>query len=209
MLMNDKIKIVVLAAGVVLVFVGAVWYTKYYRSTSSADTEENLGYKSDFLPSQQGLYFQGMPPSLKVENDYHSQMLAPKEIGGCEGDYGNFECAQKSYLKAMKAGTTDKADLICHNYNPDAGGDEDSFYKCLDSVYGNNRWMDRSVGTDSCMCQNDDGTTEVGTLTDFGTSTTTSSSTGGAGVGCFCPKARPLHDRRPVDINHNLIDRVY
>ncbi len=152
----------------------------------SDDPSFQLGFKPGFLPSHQGPYFQGMPPSLKVENDYHSLMLDE-----CKGDYGNFECRQKSYLKAMKAGTTDKADLICSAY----ADNEDRYYQCLDGVYGNYQWADRYVGVDGpCLCEN--GATGSLTGDTLGN------------ISCFCPSDRDLHDRRPVDINDEIVDRI-
>lgn len=171
---------VALATGITIVFVGSVWY---FRSRRDNFAGQELNYKPGFLPAYQGLYFQGMPPSLKVENDYHSLML-----NECDGDYGNFECRQKSYLKAMKAGSTDKADLICGRKR----GNEDEYYACLDAVYGNYLWMDRQVGTDSCKCFGDPSYT--GTIMTDGS--------------CFCPSRRPLNDRRPVDSEHQVIDRI-
>lgn len=130
------------------------------------------GVKHGFLPSKQFPYFQGMPPSLKVENSYHRYVADE-----CDGDYGNYECRQKAYIKTMKDGTFDKADLICHNYKDD----EDRYYACLDSVYGNYIWMDRNTGTDPCACP--DG----------------SQGASAADGSCYCPPARPLNDRRPLD----------
>lgn len=94
-------------------------------------------------------YYQNLPPSLHVENNYHRCV-----IGECQGDYENYECRQKCYLKTMKDGTFDRADLIC--YNEGLKGD-DAYYQCLDSVYGNYIWMDRNTGVGSCKCPN--GTT--------------------------------------------------
>lgn len=190
---KDLKKTIILAVGAVVVFVGAVWFFKRWRQNfsfgSSLETlikSQDMHYKPGFLPSYQGLYFQGMPPSLRVENDYHGYMLSPKDEGGCGGDYGNFECRQKAYLKAMKAGSTDKADLICYRHR----NNEDDYYACLDSVYGNYIWMDRFAGVDTCVCP-DGGT---GTRDPDGS--------------CFCPEDRPLHDRRLVDRNDEIVDRV-
>jgi len=185
--MDENAKtILVLAAGSILVFVGAVWYFRRYKQSFAPNNEMN--YKPGFLPAYQGLYFQGMPPSLKIENDYHKKMISTSDEGGCDGDYGNFECRQKSYLKAMKNGSTDKADLICYRHR----NNEDEYYACLDAVYGNYLWMDRYVGTDSCKC--------------FGPPSFTGTKM--ADGSCFCPSDRPLHDRRPVDSNDDIVNRV-
>lgn len=171
-----------------ITFFIVLWKRKKDEKFVSIATEEGLkmNYKPGFLPSHQGPYFQGMPPSLKVENDYHTNML-----NNCQGDYGNFECRQKSYLKAMKAGTTDRADLICYKYRHN----EDDYYRCLDGVYGNYLWSDRYVGTDrACDCP--DGMNGTLTTDELGN------------LDCFCPDPRPLHDREPVDHNNELVDRV-
>jgi hypothetical protein len=192
--MENK-KIIILATGSVLVFIGAVWYFRRSRGKQNFASfdPEPLTYKPGFLPSHQGPHFEGMPPSLKVENDYHSLMIGPDTQGGCNGDYGNFECRQKSYIKAMKAGTTDKADLICYRHHPSRGGDENQYYACLDAVYGNYQWMDRFVGVGSCSCVGPEGQ-YTGTFNADGS--------------CFCPSDRPLHDRRLVDSQDQIVTRV-
>lgn len=103
-----------------------------------------------YLPLKSPYYYQNLPPSLTVENNYHGCVLTE-----CKGDYDNYECRQKCYIKTMKNGTLDKADLICHNILQEKG--EDAYYQCLDSVYGNYLWMDRNTGVGSCKCP--DGTT--------------------------------------------------
>jgi hypothetical protein len=151
----------------------------FYKQRSGFEYEPRVGqnppgipvsteYKPGFLPSRQGPWFQGMPPSLRVENDYHSCIL---ENGG---DYGNYELRQKCYTKTLKNGTFDKADLMCwrHRHN------EDDYYKCLDSIYGNLLWVDRFAGLKPCICP--DGRQGASTSEDE----------------CFCPEYRPLHDRR-------------
>jgi len=138
-------------------------------------------YRPGFLPSHQGPWFQGMPPSLTVENDYHSCIL---ESGG---DYGNYELRQKCYVKTLKNGTYDKADLMCwrHRHN------EDDYYKCLDTIYGNLLWADRFAGIKPCICP--DGSQGASTSSDE----------------CSCPPYRPLHDRKMVNeygqvLNHSV-----
>lgn len=165
------------------VVASALAFIIYHSKKQGFRASRELAYKNGFLPSRQGLYFQGMPPSLEVENAYHSLMEQE-----CQGDYSNIECRQKSYIKAMKNGTTDKADLICSKYS----NDEDRYYACLDSVYGNYMWMDRYVGTDSCACFRDPGKT--GIVLEDGS--------------CLCPSERPLNDRRPTDSSGSIVNRV-
>jgi len=81
---------------------------------------EELHYKPGFLPSHQGPWFQGMPPSLRVENNYHRCIQANG------GDYGNYELRQKCYIQTLKDGTYDKADLMCWNHKDN----EDEYFKC-------------------------------------------------------------------------------
>jgi hypothetical protein len=174
--------------------IGVLTWMLYKNKVDNFETDASiemppLNYKPGFLPAYQGPHFQGMPPSLKVENDYHAIMLSD-----CNGDYGDFRCRQKAYIKAMKAGTTDKADLICWRHRDN----EDDFYDCMDGVYGNYVWADRYTGPDGgCVCPNSKPGT-VGTLTadDMGNKF------------CFCPEYRPLHDRQPVDRNDDIVDRV-
>src|SRR5437868_7754889 len=140
-----------------------------------------LNYKPGFLPSHQGPWFQNLPPSLRVENAYHSCI---QENGG---DYGDYELRQKCYIKTLKDGTHDKADLMCWRYRHD----ENLYYRCLDSVYGGgNNWMDRGTSTGFCWCE--DGA--KGVLKADGS--------------CFCPSYRPLHDRREVDENDEIVYRM-
>jgi len=142
----------------------------------------NPEYNPGFLPSHQGPHFEGLPPSLRVENDYHRCI---QEIAG--GDYGNYEARQKCYIKTMKNGTFDKADLICWRHR----NDEDAYYACLDSVYGNYLWMDRWAGVKPCRCE--DGSTGVSNEKDE----------------CVCPSYRPLHDRRMTDGEDRIVGRVW
>ena len=137
-------------------------------------------YRPGFLPSRQGPWFQGMPPSLRVENDYHSCIL---ENGG---DYGNYELRQKCYIKTLKDGTYDKVDLMCwrHRHN------EDDYYKCLAGYYGQLTWADRFVGLKPCVCP--DGNQGSSTAEDD----------------CFCPSYRPLHDRREVNQYDQIVPKV-
>jgi hypothetical protein len=173
-------KVIIIVVGVIAGTAIAIWL---WRRSSKQNfiPATYKDYKSGFLPSHQGPYFQNMPPSLKVENTYH-QYIANE----CGGDYGNYECRQKAYLKTMKDGTFDKADLICQRYK----NDEDAYYGCLDGVYGNYLWMDRDVGTEACACPG--GRTGVYR----------------ANGECFCPSERPLHDRRPVDENDQIVNRL-
>ena len=141
---------------------------------------EELHYKPGFLPSHQGPWFQGMPPSLRVENNYHRCIQANG------GDYGNYELRQKCYIQTLKDGTYDKADLMCWNHKDN----EDEYFKCLDFVYGGgNNWMDRGS---SSFCTCPDGKPGAGT----------------ASGECFCPSHRPMHDRREVDENDEIVYRM-
>ena len=141
------------------------------RLSNGVQIPVSTEYKPGFLPSHQGPWFQGMPPSLRVENDYHSCIL---EHGG---DYGNYELRQKCYIKTLKNGTYDKADLMCWRHRHD----ENDYYKCLDSIYANLLWLDRFSGIKPCLCP--DGSEGSSTSDDE----------------CFCPSPRPLHDRREVN----------
>lgn len=143
--------------------------------------DPNPSYKSGFLPSKQGPYFQNLPPSLNMERQYHDYIKQD-----CEGNYGNYECRQKAYIKTLKGGTTDKTDLMCWAYKDN----EDAYYACLDGIYGNRIWMDRFTGASPCHCA--DGS--QGASSADGT--------------CFCPPPRDLHDRRPLDQNYEPVNRV-
>jgi hypothetical protein len=138
-------------------------------------------WKSDFLPSKQGPYFQNLLPSLDVERTYHNLIKSE-----CGGDYGNYECREKAYLKTLKGDTFDKADLLCWRHRDN----EDRYYGCLDAIYGNYIWNDRFSGASPCQCP--DGS--QGASNAYG--------------GCDCPPARPLHDRRMLDQNYDVVDRV-
>jgi len=142
---------------------------------------EELHYKPGFLPSHQGPWFQNLPPSLRVENNYHSCIQAEG------GDYGNYELRQKCYVKTLKDGTYDKADLMCWNHR----NNEENYFRCLDFIYsGGNSWMDRGSSS-FCLCP--DGITP---------------GAGKADGSCFCPSQRPMNDRREVDENDQIIDRI-
>ena len=102
------------------------------------------------------------------------------------------ECGQKAYIKTVKGGTTDKADLICLKYK----GDEDTYYKCLDGVYGNYIWMDRFTGASPCLCPSKDMPGQgQGAL--------------GADGKCWCGKTRPLKQRWQLDQNGEVVDRLH
>ena len=168
-----KVAGVIILVFLVILVVLVFWGIFSNGTTESFSYRDNcpLHYSGGFLPSHQGPYFEGMPPSLHVENRYHNNM---QEY--CCGNYENYKCRQKSYLMAMKDGTTDKADLMCHRFRHD----EDKYYECLDGIYGNYLWMDRFTGVQPCRCP--DG------------------SQGASGeYGCFCPAPRALEDRRPTD----------
>ena len=144
--------------------------------------DPNVSYKSGFLPySHQGPWFQNLGPSIPMENNYHSCISQD-----CNGDYGNYGCRQRCYIKTLKNGTTDKTDLICWAHRDD----EEKYYDCLDSVYANYIWSDRFTGTQPCLCP--DGS--QGASTSEG--------------GCHCPPKRPLHDRRPLDNNNEIVTRL-
>lgn len=159
---------------------------KFDQNVPDAKFQSDIGnntFKPGFLPSHQGPWFEGMPPSLKVERTYHDYV---KE--DCGGDYGNYECKQKAYIKTLKDGTFDKADLICWAYR----NNEDDYYKCLDGVYGNYIWMDRFTGAGPCHCPD-------GIQSGQGASRADGS--------CFCPPPRPLHDRRMLDEDYDIVKR--
>lgn len=123
-------------------------------------------------------YFQNLPPSLNLENRYHSCV---GEL--CGGDYQNAECLERCYILSMKNSTTDKADLICFDKKRDLA----DYLDCLDGVYHNYKNLDRSVGIGMCKCL--DGTTSyVDTK-----------------LGCVChPKLYPQSVRYPQDRFGNL-----
>lgn len=146
--------------------------------------------KAGFLPSKQGPWFQNLPPSTKMENDYHTHVA-----NDCSGDYANLECRQKAYIKAVKAGTTDLKDLLCWRMRPGApGGSEEKYYKCLDGVYGNYIWMDRFTGTAPCLCPNGEFPGQGQGASDA--------------EGCYCPKRRPLVQRWALDQDEQVVSRI-
>ena len=120
--------------------------------------------------------FQQTTPSVQIERKYHQ--LVEDE---CGGDYENYECLQKVYIKTMKDGTFDRADAICM----DKRGDEDEYYACLDSVYGDDRWADRFAGIERCALY--DGRTGYPVLDPVTKNVT-----------CLEMPPRPLSDRRPM-----------
>ena len=177
---------------IILLLLGLVVLVLLVSKLSSPHKKhhENLTFGSPatelaFTKDQQ--YFEGIPPSLKVENDYHRYIRED-----CGGDYNNYECRQKAYIKTMKDGTFDKADLICHAHK----NDEDAYYSCLDGVYGNYLFMDRFTGVNPCRCG--DRVNGQGAL-------------GGDATGkifCHCPPKRDLSDRRPLDQFYRPVERV-
>lgn len=194
--MHEKNVIIVIAVIGIILGVCILWKKEGYSplqplivSTEIPETppnpligpDPNISYKSGFLPSHQGPYFQGLKPSIPVENRYHANIHSM-----CGGDYGNYKCRQAAYLKALKNGTTDKADLICQQHQ----GDEQKYYECLDGVYGDYKWMDRFVGTDPCLCP---GRKTGATAIDGS---------------CHCGLERPQHDRRPLDEFNNVVTRL-
>jgi hypothetical protein len=175
-------KIYLIIGGVVLVVVIGIMIFSGRREGMKILKPVSSEYKPGFLPSRQGPYMQGMPPSLRVENDYHGCIM---ENGG---DYGDYFLRQKCYVKTLKNGTFDKADLMCWNERHD----EDAYYACLDNVYGNVMWADRFVGLKPCLCA--DG----------------SEGSSNANDECVCPDPiRPLHDRREVNEFNQILDTPY
>jgi len=156
---------------------------------------EEVTSKRGFLPSKQGPWFQNLPPSTVMENDYHKNMH-----NDCNGNYADLECRQKSYIKAVKAGTTDIKDLMCWRFRPGApGGSEDKYYSCLDAAYGNYIWMDRFTGTAPCLCPNGEfpGQGQGAGMAD-----------GPDGEACYCPKHRPLVQRWALDQYGEVVSRI-
>lgn len=151
------------------------------------EVTENPG----FLPSHQGPWFQNLPPSTTMENDYHAAMSQD-----CKGNYADLVCRQKAYIKAVKAGSTDLKDLLCWRFRPGApGGSEDLYYKCLDGVYGNYTWMNRFTGTDPCLCANGEFPGQgQGAYAEDGS--------------CYCPNMRPMKQRWPLDQDGNVVSRI-
>lgn len=157
--------------GVVVLLVVYSRYNSDSNNTISFKGPVSTEYKPGFLPSHQGPWFQGMPPSLRVENSYHQCI---HESGGDYGDYGQ---RQRCYIKTLKDGTYDKADLMCWRHRHD----EKAYYNCLDGIYGQLLWADRFAGIKPCLCE--DGSVGSSTSDDR----------------CFCPTPRPLHDRSEVN----------
>jgi hypothetical protein len=126
------------------------------------------------------VYMQNMPPSLEVENNYHG--LVMKE---CGGNYNDFNCLQKAYIKAMKNGSTDRTDLICAHFT-----NEDDRYACMDAAYGTYLWMNRATNQAAvCGCGTGpwEGHQHVGIVRPDGS--------------CMCPTEVNLNDRSPRDLN--------
>lgn len=117
-------------------------------------------------------YFQNLPPSLDLENRYHTCI-----VDNCGADYNNAECLQRCYILSMKNGTTDKADLICFDKKDNAA----DYLDCMDGVYHNYKNLDRSMGVSTCKCPNG--------------STSYMSSEGV----CVCHETKPLNVRFPTD----------
>ena len=150
-------------------------------------SHEKMTFKqaAGFSPSIPIPYFEGMPPSLAVENRYHELIQQD-----CGGNYNDYKCRQRVYYKAMKDGTYDKADLICWSKRDDA----DAYYDCLDGIYGNflGPTMDRFPGPgNNCIGANG-----------------IKGASGQPGDYCFSPVQRPMEDRRPMDGMGNVIDRL-
>lgn len=173
--------------GVIILVAVVLLLMKYGKNREGMESiakigpDPNVSYKSGFLPSKQGLFFQNLGPSLPVENRYHACISED-----CGGDYGEYSCRQKCYLKTLKNGTLDKADLMCWTKKDN----EDEYYKCLDGIYGNYIWADRFCGAAPCLCPGGG----QGASTDDGR--------------CHCPPKRPLNDRRPLDNENRVVDRL-
>ncbi len=152
-----------------------------------------INEKRGFLPSHQFPTFQNLPPLTTMENDYHTYVH-----NDCNGNYADLKCRQKAYIKAVKAGSTDKADLMCWRFAPEQGGNEDLYYECLDGIYGNYIWMDRFTGASPCHCTN-------GSFPYQGQGA--GSADGTPQGGCYCPKKRSLNQRWPLDIDGNIVNK--
>lgn len=153
-------------------------YTPPEKFQSEEGLEENPGIGTQASNALSVGYFQNMPPSLRVENDYHGCM-----VHECKGNYFDYPCKQKCYLKAMKNGTTDRADLLCYNHRHS----QEDYYSCLDAVYGRYMYEDRSIGTaEPCWC---------------GQHREASQGIKRPDGSCLCPPATPLKDRRLRDQN--------
>lgn len=178
---------------VVLLFAGFMILRKWSGTKEHmVPITQEVTSKRGFLPSKQGPWFQNLPPSTLMENDYHKNMH-----NDCNGNYADLECRQKSYIKAVKAGTTDLKDLMCWRFRPGApGGSEDKYYKCLDGAYGNYIWMDRFTGTAPCLCEN-------GEFPGQG-----QGASGPDPESCYCPKHRPQVQRWPLDQDGKVVSRI-
>lgn len=183
-----KGKTIAIVVGCVLVF---LLLTKSLRvKENMVPITQQVTEKRGFLPSKQGPYFENLPPSTKMENDYHVGIAED-----CNGNYADLECRQKAYIKAVKAGTTDIKDLLCWRMHPDQGGTEDSYYKCLDGVYGDYHWMNRDTGVDPCLCENGEFPGQgQGAYAEDGS--------------CYCPPKRPMSQRWPLDQYNNVVSRI-
>lgn len=179
--MSDKIVLILISILVVCILLKL-----FVTRENMVPIQDEITSKAGFLPSHQGPYFQGLPPTLDIENTYHTLIR-----DDCNGDYSNLECRQKAYIKTVKGGTTDKADLICLKYK----NDEDTYYKCLDGVYGNYIWMDRFTGASPCVCNS-------ATMPGQGQGAL------GADGRCWCGRKRPLKQRWQLDQNGEIVDRL-
>jgi len=179
--MSSKVVMIALAVAIVCLMLKAT-----VTKESLVPIQDEITSKTGFLPSHQGPYFQGLPPTLDMENTYHTLIH-----DDCNGDYANLECRQKAYIKTVKGGSVDKADLICLKYKKD----EDAYYKCLDGVYGNYIWMDRFTGAQPCVCNSKEFPGQgQGAL--------------GANGKCWCGVKRPLTQRWQLDQNGEIVDRL-
>lgn len=165
----DPLITVVLLIGAVLLVLFLLFRTKPYNPQISHYIHPAM----DGRPEAPVYYYQNMPPSLRVENQYHECA-----INECGGVYNDYECLQKCYIKTMKDGTNDILDRVCEQYKDDEG----KYYSCLDANYANYIWMDRETGIGSCLCP--DGS--VGPFMSDG-------------VTCSCIPKIPLSDRRMRD----------
>jgi hypothetical protein len=140
-----------------------------------------------YFPSLKPYWFQNLRPTLNIEQAYHKAVQED-----CTGDYGNLECLQKAYIKAIKGDTTDKADLMCSRFKHD----ENKYYDCLDGIYGDRKWMSRFTGTQPCHCDN-------GEFPDQGQGASSAHP-----AKCYCPEKRPLSERWGLDQYGNVINRL-
>lgn len=176
-----------LVLGFALVLLGVFLIGRHIRVEKLTPIQDVVTEKQGWLPSHQGPYFQNLGPSVVMENNYHANVH-----NDCGGNYADLKCRQKAYIKAVKNGTTDKADLMCWRFRDD----EDQYYQCLDGIYGNYIWMDRFTGAQPCLC------TGEGTWPGQGQG---ASSADGS---CYCPKPRPMSQRWGLDQNGEIVDRL-